>query len=303
MCSEGVATSCITTVHNWTTLKTQAFSGVLGNIMRKPFTVPLDVYWDDLKVTHQFLYNSECSIGLMGRDLLSKLGCSIYGNGQGMHVTNIPPAELMPMLMTEKLDPPRMLYLGDTEEPEEKSHVYWLRLLDCDPDTPRVCRTFQRWKPWIQTLNAYYPPDDPPHVTMNYSKEKDEIYEEAWYEDMTERRPIVHSSPLYVLRGRGNKLHYYSAQLDNIECGQTDCARHIAALSKAIGKTAHIVMRHPLEINTDRGVTAFIGSKLFTLWSKRKSNITKNDHGQTHHLCDRSNQHDGWDGKRRTAHL
>jgi hypothetical protein len=34
-------------------------------------------------------------------------------------------------------------------------------------------------------------------------------------------------------------------------------------------------MRHPLEIITDHGVTAFIGSKLFTLWSKRKSNITK----------------------------
>ena len=102
------------------TTKMQAFSGVSGNIMRKPFTVPLDVYWDDLKVTHQFLYNLECSIGLMGRDLLSKLGCSIYCNGQGMHVTNIPPAKLMPMLMTEKLDTPRMLYLGDTEEPEEK---------------------------------------------------------------------------------------------------------------------------------------------------------------------------------------
>lgn len=45
--------------------------------------------------------------------------------------------------------------------------------------------------------------------------------------------------------------------------------------AKAIGKTAHIVMRHPLETNTDHGVTAFIGSKLFTLSSKRKSNITK----------------------------
>eukprot|EP00063_Salmo_salar_P008722 XP_013983557.1 PREDICTED: uncharacterized protein LOC106562951 [Salmo salar] len=49
----------------------------------------------------------------------------------------------------------------------------------------------------------------------------------------------------------------------------------MSVLAKAVGKTAHIVMRHPLEINTDHGVAAFIGSKLFTLSSKRKSNITK----------------------------
>lgn len=55
------------------TNKTQAFSGVSQTIMRKPFTIPLDVYWDDQKVTHQFLYNPECSIGLMGRDLLSEI--------------------------------------------------------------------------------------------------------------------------------------------------------------------------------------------------------------------------------------
>ena len=95
----------------------------------------------------------------------------------------------MPILMTEKFsDPPRMLYLGDAQEDlEDKTYIYWLKLFDCDPDTPRLCRTFQMWKPWMQTLNAYYPPDDPPHVTMNYSRERDEIYDEAWYEYMVDR--------------------------------------------------------------------------------------------------------------------
>uniref|UniRef100_A0A4W5Q2K7 ribonuclease H n=1 Tax=Hucho hucho TaxID=62062 RepID=A0A4W5Q2K7_9TELE len=183
------------------TNKTQAFSGVSGTIMRKPFTVPLEVYWDDQKVTHRFLYNPECSIGLMGRDLLSKLGCSIYCNDKGLHATTMPPCELMPIIMENFSDPPRMLYLGESQdEMEPDTYVYWLKLLDSDPDTPRVCRVFQMWKPWIQTLNAYYPPDDPPHVTMNYSKEKDDIYDEAWYEDMNDRRPIVHSNHMYVLK-------------------------------------------------------------------------------------------------------
>ncbi|XP_055771336.1 uncharacterized protein LOC129847611 [Salvelinus fontinalis] len=93
--------------------------------------------------------------------------------------------------------------------------------------------------------------------------------------DVSEQDGYVHSILYQKQKGERRVLHYFSAKLDHIECGQTDCARHIAALSRAIGKTAHIVMRHPLEINTDHGVTAFIGSKLFTLSSKRKSKITK----------------------------
>uniref|UniRef100_A0A4W5L6U3 Uncharacterized protein n=1 Tax=Hucho hucho TaxID=62062 RepID=A0A4W5L6U3_9TELE len=93
--------------------------------------------------------------------------------------------------------------------------------------------------------------------------------------DVSEQDGYVHSVLYQKQKGERRVLHYFSTKLDNIETGQTDCARHVAALSKAIGKTAHIVMRHPLEINTDHGVTAFIGSKLFTLSGRRKSNITK----------------------------
>ncbi|CAB1345030.1 unnamed protein product [Coregonus sp. 'balchen'] len=93
--------------------------------------------------------------------------------------------------------------------------------------------------------------------------------------DVSEQDGYVHSILYQKQKGERRVLHYYSAKLDNIETGQTDCARHMAAIAKAVGKTAHIVMRHPLEINTDHGVTAFIGSKLFTLSSKRKSSITK----------------------------
>lgn len=156
------------------TNKTQAFSGVSGAIMRKHFTVPLEVVWDNLEVTHQFLHNPECSVGLMGRDLLSKLGCSIYCSSKGLHATTLP-MEILGQTLAEQTS--RMLYMGscEEEEEEEQAYVYWLKLLSPDPDSPRVCREFQQWKPWIQTLNAYYPPEDPPHVTMNYTSELDEI--------------------------------------------------------------------------------------------------------------------------------
>ena len=55
--------------------------------------------------------------------------------------------------------------------------------------------------PDVETMDTntehLLPTRSPPHGTMNYSREKDEIYEEAWCEDMTDRR---HGSHLYVLR-------------------------------------------------------------------------------------------------------
>lgn len=195
----GCTWSSVQTTHQLTE-KTQAFSGVSGTIMRKQYTVPLEVIWDEFKVTHQFLYNPECSIGLMGRHLLSKLGCSIYCNQAGMHVTTTPLHELMPIIMDKISDPPSMLYMGSEPDYEEDTYIYWLRLLDSDPDTPRVCRAFQRWKAWIQTLNAYYPPEDAPHVTMNYTRELDEVYEEAWQTEMEDRRPAVTSNHMYKLK-------------------------------------------------------------------------------------------------------
>ncbi|CAB1315535.1 unnamed protein product, partial [Coregonus sp. 'balchen'] len=59
---------------------------------------------------------------------------------------------------------------------------------------------FQLWKAWIQTLNAYYPPEDPPHMTMNYTRDLDEAYDEAWEEEMDDRRPIVTSNYMYILK-------------------------------------------------------------------------------------------------------
>eukprot|EP00063_Salmo_salar_P018042 XP_013992877.1 PREDICTED: uncharacterized protein LOC106567737 [Salmo salar] len=127
------------------------------------------------------------------------------------------PTQPRPQLM-------RTLTLEEDESVHEKGEG------PLEAGVERRTRAFQRWKAWIQTLNAYYPPEDAPHVTMNYTRELDEVYEEAWQTEMEDRRPAVTSNHMYKLKE---------------------------------------------EINTDHGVAAFIGSKLFTLSSKRKSNITK----------------------------
>ncbi|CAB1318619.1 unnamed protein product [Coregonus sp. 'balchen'] len=99
------------------------------------------------------------------------------------------PTQPKPQLM-------KTLSLGD----DESVPVYMKKARDTDPDTPRVCRVFQQWKAWLQTLNAYYLPEDPPHVTMNYTRELDEIYEEGWETEMMDRRPAVTSNYMYVLK-------------------------------------------------------------------------------------------------------
>ena len=68
---------------------------------------------------------------------------------------------------------------------------------------------------------------------------------------------------------------YYSARLDSIERGQTTCARYMAALTKAVTKTSHIVMCHPLKVNSDHGITAFLNSKAFTFSPGRKIKISQ----------------------------
>lgn len=49
----------------------------------------------------------------------------------------------------------------------------------------------------------------------------------------------------------------HSSKLDAMETGQGSFARNLAALAKAITKTEHTVMCHPLKTNTNHGVVAF----------------------------------------------
>lgn len=71
--------------------------------------------------------------------------------------------------------------------------------------------------------------------------------------------------------GEKQVLMYYSTRLDNMGKGQAGCTRCLGTLAKAIDKTNHILMCHPLKINTNHGVVAFLSSSAFTLSPARKT--------------------------------
>ncbi|CAB1327504.1 unnamed protein product [Coregonus sp. 'balchen'] len=81
------------------------------------------------------------------------------------------------------------------------------------------------------------------------------------------------TSPFDKQEGERKVLMYHSSKLDPIEKGQTTCSRYVAAVAKAIDKTAHLVMCHPLQIHTHHGVAAHLTSKEFTFSAKRKTKI------------------------------
>ncbi|XP_038577860.1 uncharacterized protein LOC119905168 [Micropterus salmoides] len=99
-------------------------------------------------------------------------------------------------------------------------------------------------------------------------------YTQPFYLDVSETGSIVNAVLFQKKEGERRVLMYHSSRLDNIEQGQTGCARHLAALTKAIDKTSHVVMCHPLKINTTHGVIAFLSSRAFTFSPVRKIKIS-----------------------------
>ncbi|XP_034084287.1 protein NYNRIN-like [Gymnodraco acuticeps] len=98
-------------------------------------------------------------------------------------------------------------------------------------------------------------------------------YDDDFCLDVSESGGIVNEVLFQKKGGVRQVLMYHSSKLDNIELGQTGCARHLAALAKVIEKTAHVVMCHPLKVNTAHGVVAFINSQAFTFSPIRKIKI------------------------------
>ena len=62
--------------------------------------------------------------------------------------------------------------------------VYWLRNLTTPVDYTPIQETYRRWKTWILKQGDYHDPIDPLHTTLNATTVHDEIYQEAWEQDM-----------------------------------------------------------------------------------------------------------------------
>lgn len=98
-------------------------------------------------------------------------------------------------------------------------------------------------------------------------------YQSKFHLDVSEKEGFTSSVLFQKQEGERRVLMYHSSKLDHIELGQTTCSRYVAAVAKAIEKTAHLVMCHPLEIHTHHGVASYLMSKEFTFSSERKNKI------------------------------
>ncbi|XP_032365890.1 uncharacterized protein LOC116683813 [Etheostoma spectabile] len=98
-------------------------------------------------------------------------------------------------------------------------------------------------------------------------------YTSPFHLDVSEQNGFLNAVLYQKKGGERHVLMYHSSRLDVVEKGQTTCARYVAALAKAIDKTAHVVMCHPLQIHTSHGVSAFLASKEFSYSAARKSKL------------------------------
>lgn len=109
MADTGATYSCLWTLHPLSRNRLSVI-GVSGMPQQQTFTVPLAVRCGNQSLTHQFLYAVECSVNLLGRDLLGKLRFNIYCNPNRLCLTTEP----------LKFDIfPKLLYVAPTPKEEE----------------------------------------------------------------------------------------------------------------------------------------------------------------------------------------
>ncbi|XP_064864485.1 uncharacterized protein LOC115135188 [Oncorhynchus nerka] len=98
-------------------------------------------------------------------------------------------------------------------------------------------------------------------------------YTKTFHLDVSEKEGFASAVLFQKHEGERRVLMYHSSKLDHIETGQTTCSRYVAAVAKAIEKTAHLVMCHKMQIHTHHGVAAYLISKEFTFSADRKNKI------------------------------
>ncbi|CAL9704929.1 unnamed protein product [Knipowitschia caucasica] len=100
-------------------------------------------------------------------------------------------------------------------------------------------------------------------------------YSIPFHLDVTEKQSFVQAVLYQKHQGTRRVLKHYSCKLDPHDQAQPGCARYLAALTKTIEKTAHIVQNHPLVVHTHHGILAYLNSRLFITTAQRSNNISK----------------------------
>nr|XP_040060401.1 uncharacterized protein LOC120835481 isoform X2 [Gasterosteus aculeatus aculeatus] len=196
MVDSGAAASCLRNLNGKVpplsekTLRTVGYSGK-KEVQR--YTKPLETILGRQRLFHQFLYSPKCPVNLMGRDLMTKVGAEIRCSADGLRIT-FKGQPLTPQFTSGE----RILLMISPEETEEKTQVFWTRLLPGYKEQPSINRTYQDWKPWINSQGAYGPPIDPPHCTYNYLRTPDEEYTEAWEQEREGVQEPIRVTDIYV---------------------------------------------------------------------------------------------------------
>ncbi|KAK1792092.1 hypothetical protein P4O66_001870 [Electrophorus voltai] len=93
--------------------------------------------------------------------------------------------------------------------------------------------------------------------------------------DVSETAGTVNGVLFRKKGGERQVLMHVSTQLDNMEKRHPTCTQHAAGVAKAIQKTAHLVMGHPITVLTTHSVIAYVNSQAFTLTALRQQRISK----------------------------
>uniref|UniRef100_A0A8C6UYN4 ribonuclease H n=1 Tax=Neogobius melanostomus TaxID=47308 RepID=A0A8C6UYN4_9GOBI len=92
--------------------------------------------------------------------------------------------------------------------------------------------------------------------------------------DVMEKGSFVQAILYQKHHGTRKVLKHYSYKLDSHEQAQPGCARYLAALTKTIEKTSHLVQNHQLIVHTNHGILAYLNSRLFITTAQRSNNIS-----------------------------
>jgi hypothetical protein len=115
-------------------------------------------------------------------------------------------------------------------------------------------------------------------------------YGKTFHLDVSEKEGFASAVLFQKHEGERRVLMYHSSKLDHIETGQTACSRYVAAVAKAIEKTAHLVM--PQDVNTypPRGGSIPHQQRIYFQRGQKKQN-PEQMHPVSHHFCEHRQEH------------
>ncbi|XP_035986013.1 uncharacterized protein LOC118559400 isoform X2 [Fundulus heteroclitus] len=156
--------------------------GFSGNSQTCYFSKPVECLLpfddSDMVFFHEFLIEKQCPINLLARDLIATLRaavvCSfsytdvIFPNGRIVRTQNSNTNQMNQTPCIEELN----------------AFVWWGNVLHCSDNS--LSDVAERWDGWTTSLRPYSTPADPLHVTLNYLRSPEQVFDIDKYQDAWE---------------------------------------------------------------------------------------------------------------------